>query len=280
MPKKRAFMEVLAISLSEDCRFPVLEVFTFLYVIATIFFSNMSLTSYSFMTLQYIKSEEALAFSLVEGLTGFPIFMLLLLIIKNIAFGLGNDLEKGTMQTFLSYPLSRKMLLTARLISSVGVEILLFLGIQVFVLYIIAPYSVSTYLITVILTYVAALCFPLFITGLALLLSLVLKKGSWALIVGILMQFVMQMLATTATYLSTAAGSDIIIKIFSVINPIIALERYYRSNPQHFVQAEFFGRNVWSPSFSEALSFIGVGCVLVIVIFLVAYFYFEKRLEI
>jgi ABC-type transport system involved in multi-copper enzyme maturation permease subunit len=280
MPKKRAFMEVLAISLSEDCRFPVLEVFTFLYVIATIFFSNMSLTSYSFMTLQYIKSEEALAFSLVEGLTGFPIFMLLLLIIKNIAFGLGNDLEKGTMQTFLSYPLGRKMLLTARLISSVGVEILLFLGIQVFVLYIIAPYSVSTYLITVILTYVAALCFPLFITGLALLLSLILKKGSWALIVGILMQFVMQILATTATYLSTAAGSDIIIKIFSVINPIIALERYYRSNPQHFVQAEFFGRNVWSPSFNEALSFIGAGCVLVIVIFLVAYFYFEKRLEI
>ena len=279
MSKKQAFMEVLAISLSEDCRFPVLEVFTFLYVVATIFFSNMNFGSGSVVLFQFILTDEALIFSIIKGLTGFPIFFLLLLITKNIAFGLGNDLERGTMQTFLSYPLSRKMLLTARLVSSVGVEILLFLGIQVCVLYIMAPYLVSTYITTIILSYVAALCFPLFITGVALMLSLVLKKGSWGLIIGIIMQFVMQILTTIASNLNTA-GSEIIVKISSVINPIIALDRYYRSSPQHFVQEYFFGSNIWSPSFSEAIYYIGAGFVLVTFIFLAAYLYFDRRLEI
>ncbi len=279
MPKKRAFMEVLAISLSEDCRFPVLEFFTFLYVVATIFFSNMNFGSGSVVLFQFIKTDEALTFSIIKGLTGFPIFFLLLLITKNIAFGLGNDLERGTMQTFLSYPLTRRMLLTAKLVSSVGVEILLFLGIQVCVLYIMAPYLVSMYVPTIILAYVAALCFPLFITGVALLLSLVLKKGSWGLMISIIMQFAMQILTTIASYLNTAS-SEIIVKISSVINPIIALDRYYMSSPQHFVQEYFFENNIWSPSFSEAIYYIGAGYVLVLFIFLVAYFYFERRLEI
>ncbi len=101
-------MEVLALSLKEDYRFPVLEIFAFFYTIATIFFVNANLSG---MGTQFIKSEECLAFNLVEVLSGLPLFFILVLIVKNIAFGLGNDLEKGTMQTYLMYPLSRKSLL-------------------------------------------------------------------------------------------------------------------------------------------------------------------------
>jgi ABC-type transport system involved in multi-copper enzyme maturation permease subunit len=276
-------MEVLALSLKEDYRFPVLEIFAFFYTIATIFFVNANLSG---MGTQFIKSEECLAFNLVEVLSGLPLFFILVLIVKNIAFGLGNDLEKGTMQTYLMYPLSRKSLLLAKLLSSVGVALLLFLGIQIFVLSIVAPYTVLLHMSTVTLTCMAALCYPLFVVGIVLLLTFFVKRGGWALIIGIFMQFMSEMLVTLALYLSSAMNSNLIIKFFAVINPVIALSQYYRSSPQHYMQASqeglsgFTGGAIWSPSFSEASLYLGAGYILVAVIFIFVFYYFERRLEV
>lgn len=151
MGKGNPFLEVFASALNEDYRFPILEVFAFLYALGTFVFANIAGTLGQFAT-----SEDAVAFSLVNSLTGLPVFIFVILILKNIAYGLGSELEKRVTQTFLSYPLKRRLLMTAKLLSSIGVALLLFLGIQVFALFILAPDIVSPHMDTVLLTYLGS----------------------------------------------------------------------------------------------------------------------------
>jgi len=266
MGKGKPFLEIFALALHEDYRFPTLEVLAFLFTLSP--FAFMGFGGFTMGA-----PEEYFAFRMVNSLMGLPLIILVVLLLKNIAYDVGNDLEKGTIQTILVYPLKRRSILTAKLLSAVGVAILLFFMIPIFVLCILAPDTVTLNLTTVFLTYLANVSFPLFIASVTLLITLTLRKGSLALVMGIIFFFLFGILANLVSFLSQAINSPLPIQLYSLITPSFALDNYYTSLQPH---AHVF----WAPSFSEALLYIGVGYGVTAFHFFLSYLFFCRRLNI
>ena len=267
MGKGKPFLEVFASALHEDYRFPILEIFAFLYALGTFVFASFGPA----MSPQAV-SNEAIAYSLIASLLGLPLFIFVILIFKNIAYGLGSDLEKGIIQTYFSYPLKRRGILTAKLLSALGIALILFLTIQISALYVLAPDIVSPYLGTVLLTYAANLSYPLIIAGIMLLVTLILKRGGLTLVIGIVLYFAMSIISSIAMSVAYATDSPLALQIISVISPNVVLARYY---PTYMPLG---GGEFWTPTFSEVLLYIGASYVIVAFLFFIGYLYFSRRL--
>lgn len=272
--KGKPFLEVFASALHEDYRFPILEIFVFLYALSTFVFANFGPPM-----LPEVVSGEAAAYNLTSSLLGggasiglsIPLFIFIILIFKNIAYGLGSDLEKGIIQTYFSYPLKRSGILTAKLLSALGMTLILFLTVQIFALYILAPDIVLPYLGTVLLTYAANLSYALLIAGIVLLVTLVLRRGGMTLVVGIVLYFAIGLISGIASTIAFATGSPLPIQIVSVLSPNIALAQYYPT----FLR---LGGELWSPTFSEVLLITGASYAMVGFLFTLGYLYFARRL--
>jgi len=270
--KGHPFLEILAASIHEDFRFPILEVFAFLYAISTFAFLGLG----SRITLMFSpRSGAAYTYQLVSIQMGMPLFIFLILIFKNVVYGFGSEFEKGTIQTLLSYPLKRHMVLTAKLLSALGVSLLMFLGIQFFALFIMAPQTVSVNFTTVIVSYLASLSYPLFLTAILLIVAMKIRKGGLALVLGIVLYFALSVAQGILTALSITTGNPLTLKALSILNPSLALQ--YHFNPLSSLMG---GETLWNPNFNEALTYIGGGYCLVIAAFLIAYYYFSRRLNI
>ena len=269
MGKGRPFLEIFTYALDEDYRFPILEIFAFLFALGTFVFVDLG--AYSG------QIKEALAYSLVSTLCGFPLlFIFVVLILKNVAYSLGGDLDKGVMQTLFSYPLKRRYILTAKLLSGLGIALLVFFGIQIFGLFLLAPDVILTYPGTVFLTYAAQLCSPvLLLAGLVLFFTLRLKRGGLALVIGVVLFLAGLVVSGFVTSIAYGTGSDLSLKIWAVINPNSALQIYY-----YHMGMVGFAPETWVPSFSEVLLYLGAGYLIVAALFVVGYVYFERRLEI
>lgn len=262
--KGRPFLEIFASALNEDYRFPILEIFAFLYTLGT--FAFVSLTSYS---ISATGQTAATAYSLTSSILGFPLFIFVILIFKNIAYGIGSDIEKGIIQTYLAYPLKRRSILTAKLLSALGVSLPLFLAIQLLGLFIIAPNIISPYIGTVLLTYAANFSFPLLIAGIMLLIALILKRGAHAIIAGIILYFAISIVSSILSFIAYATNSWLGIQILSVLSPNIALASYY----------QFVGSTTWQPTYTDVLFYVGASYVVVAAVFAIAYLYFSRRLS-
>ena len=269
MGKGRPFLEVFSSALYEDYRFPILEIFAFLYALGTFVFASFGAA----LSPQYLPGE-AIAYILTSSLLGLPLFIFIILIFKNVAYGLGGDLEKGIIQTYLSYPLKRYGILTAKLLSALGIALILFLSIQISALYILAPDIVSQYLGTVLLTYVATLSSSFLIAGMVLLVTLVLKRGGLALVIGIVSFFGMSIIGSMAMFVASSTGSPLALQIMSVISPNFVLSRYYYVT-QPYVPLP---SDLWIPTFSEVLLYTGASYVVVASLFFLGYVYFSRRL--
>lgn len=266
MGKGRPFLEVFTSALKENYRFPILEVFAFLYALATFIFAALGAT--------FAQSSEAFAHNLVNSMAGFPLFIFVILILVNTAYGLGNDVEKGVIQTLLSYPLKRRSILTAKLLSALGIALLLFLGIQVSALFLLAPDVIGHYLNTVLLSYLANLSTAFLIAGIVLFLALVLKRGGLALVIGIVFYFGLSIVASIISFI-VYTGSDLPLRIYAVIAPNMVLDIYYRGGI-----VPIFSTGMWTPTFSDVLVYIGASYILVAAVFALAYIYFDRKLGI
>jgi len=263
MGKGKPFLEVLASAIHEDYRFPFLEVFAFLYALGTFVFASFGVT----ITAQG-GTSEAIVYEAITPLLSIPLFIFIILVFKNIAYGLGSDLEKGIIQTYFSYPLKRRGILTAKLLSALGVALLIFLGIQISALYILAPDIVLPQLDTVLLMYAANLSYPLLIAGIMLLLTLKLRRGGITLVAGIVLYFAMSIISAIATVIAFATESPLALQIISVISPSLALQQYYLG---------IF--DFWTPAFSEVILYTGASYVVVAFVFFLGYTYFSRRLN-
>jgi ABC-type transport system involved in multi-copper enzyme maturation permease subunit len=263
--KGRPFLEVLSSALHEDYRFPFLELFAFLYALGTFVFASFGVTVTAQAT---ATTSEAVAYGAVNSILSFPLFIFLILIFKNIAYGLGSDLEKGIIQTYFSYPLKRWAILTAKLLSALGVALLLFLGIQISALYILAPDIVLPQLGTVLMTYAASLSYPFLIAGIMVLLTLGLRRGGISLVVGIVLYFAMSIIQGIATVFAVATESPLGLQIISILSPGLALQ-------QHYIGVFEF----WKPAFSEVILYTGGSYVIVAFVFILGYIYFSRRLN-
>ncbi len=266
MGKGKPFLEIFASALHEDYRFPILEIFAFLYTLGTFVFASFG----AFIAPQTV-SNESIAYTLTTSLLGLPLFIFIILIFKNVAYGLGSDLEKGIIQSYLSYPLKRWGILTAKLLSALGVALTLFLTIQITALYVLAPDVISPYLGTVLLTYAATLSPSLFIAGIMLLVTLVLRRGGLTIVIGIVLYFALNIISSVAMFVAFATNSPLPLQIMSVIAPNVVLSNYYSINLP-------FGNELWTPVFSEVLLFLGTSYAIVAFLFFLGYYYFIRRL--
>jgi len=266
MGKGRPFLEVFTCALNEDHRFPFLEILVFLCALCT--FILASLAAGSGLT------GEAFVHNLVTSSTWPLIILVVIPILKNLAYGLGSDIEKGVIQTLFSYPLKRGYILTAKLLSALGIPLLLFLGISIFGLFLLFPDIIIANPGMVFLTYAAQLSPVLLAAGLLLLLALRLKRGVLALIIGLGLCFVLFVIFDAlANSIAYATGFDLSLKIYAVITPNLALQEYYLGTLG-------FTHGIWVPSFSEVLLYLLAGYLLVAVVFTIGYVYFKRRLRI
>jgi ABC-type transport system involved in multi-copper enzyme maturation permease subunit len=268
--KGKPFLEVLSSAIHEDYRFPFLELFAFFYALGTFVLASFTVSVYSQAT-----TNEAIAYTVTTSLISGSLIVFILLILKNVAYGLGSDLEKGIIQSYFSYPLRRRGILTAKLLSAVGVSLLLFLGIQISALYILAPDIVLPQFGTVILTYAASLSYPLLISAIMLLMTLILRRGGIALVVGIILYFAMTIISGIAFVVALATGSPLALQIVSVIAPSYALQYHYGGLPG---VSEVFSVT-WAPTLTETMLYTGASYVIVAFVFFLGYIYFSRRLN-
>jgi len=264
--KGRAFLEILAITLHEDYKFPVLELFVFLLVLSASIL--MSPTSFHAVTFHY--SEERMIYTIIStqmDLPGIPFLILLIFILKNIAYGLGNDFEKGTIQIFLSYPLRRSALLTAKLISGLGIPLVTFAGIETLVLYVLFSELVINEVVHIIIFYLAFLSSGLLIITITLLLVISLKRSGLPLAVGLSLCLLRMTLFEFLDLYAKATGRIALLKTLSIFSPSIAL-RYY-CEP-----------TIWRPRFPEVIGYIAISYCFVFSLLLIAYYHFSRRLDI
>lgn len=267
MGKGHPFFEVFSSAVKENYRFPILEIFAFLYALGTFVFVGVA----TFM----VQATEAFAYNMVNSLSGLPMFIFLILLLVNIAYGLGNDIEKGVIQTLFSYPLKRRSVLSAKLLSALGIALLLFLSLQLFGFYILAPEVMTRYFSTIVLSYLAVLSPFFLVAGIVLLLTLAIRRGGLALVFGIVFYFAFGIVTSLLSFLAYFGGSDNLFRVYALISPSVALGRYY-SGASPFP----FGGTFWVPTFSEVLLYVGAAYGIVVFVFLLAYIYFDRRLGI
>jgi ABC-type transport system involved in multi-copper enzyme maturation permease subunit len=270
MGKGKPFLEVLASAVHEDFRFPFLEIFAFLYTLGTFALANFSGSVSTGAT-----TSEVVAYSVTSSLIGGSLIIFIILVFKNVAYGLGSELEKGIIQTYFSYPIKRWALLTAKLLSGIGFSFLLFLGIQISALYILAPDIVVSHFGTIIMTYAASLSYPLLITAIILLVTLKLRRGGIGLVLGVIMYFGITIGSSIAFLVAAATESALVVKILSLLSPSYALQLYYGG----IRGISYLSSELWSPTLSEAMFYIGGSYAIVAALFILGYVYFSRRLN-
>jgi ABC-type transport system involved in multi-copper enzyme maturation permease subunit len=266
MKKDKQFLDILGLTLRKDYRFPILEIFAFLLAFTTFMFTNLNDV--------HLASNEAMIFYLISNLMGVSLLIFLILIFKNIAYGLGNDFEKEEFRTMLSHPVKRWKILTAVLLSTLGVALLLFLGVQLVALLIIAPSAILPNINVVLLAYVANCGYALLLTAITLLVTLFIKRGRAAFVLGILAYLGIGMVTWILMFSVSATDSFLPLQIVAVLNPSIAFLAHYG-----FIQFTS-GNIVWTPTITEAASYMIGTYAIIASLFLLSYYYFSRRLSV
>jgi len=267
LKKGRPFLEIFASALHEDYRFPLLELFAFLYTLGAFGFATA-------LTDIFTVSNEIWVYMLISTLMGVPLLVFLLLVFKNVAYGLGGDLEKGTIQTLLSYPLKRWKILTAKLLSALGAALLLFFGIQLAVLVIMAPSVILPNIGIILLTYFANCGYVLLLTTIILLITLFIKKGGIGLVVGIAVYFSIGIVTSMIQFVALVTGSTAPLQIIALLNPSTAVSLHYG------VLQSIVMNIAWQPTLTEAVFYVIGNYAITALLFSLAYYYFCRRLSI
>lgn len=267
--KGKPFFEVFSSALHEDYRFPLLEFYVFLYALATFVLTSSAASMYSYYG---STSYEYLAYLTVNSSLSLTLFIFTILLFKNISFGIGSDIEKGIIQTYFAYPLKRHSILTAKLLSAIGVSILILISIQLLALFVIAPGFIGAQIGMVLLTYAASLSFPLIIAAVLLLVALKTKKGSTALILGIVVYFVIYIISSMVSSLSYAYNSALPAQIIALIYPATAFNFYFSATLG-------YSNPIWAPTFTDISLIICGSYGIAIALFALGYYYFSRRLS-
>ena len=113
MGRRWPTLEILAMDLKEAYRFPIPEVLAFLYAFFPLIFSPVA------YAVTGLEAEEARLLIVMSLSSSMISFITIILILKNISYGLANEIRKGLVQTYLTYPIGRGKFLLVKLISGV-----------------------------------------------------------------------------------------------------------------------------------------------------------------
>jgi len=260
--KNSAFTEMLSILLHLDHRLPVLEASAFLFFSCVLLFSSVS------------SGDAYSAFSYMAGSSGLSLTSLIIvvLILKNMASGWGGDFEKGTMQTFLTYPLSRGKAFLARLVSSLLVPLGLLTLAQFSVVFLIAPNFAFAQFGGLLLGYLTALTTPLLIAAFVLFAVLWAKSGGAPFALGIVTYFMLLIFTAFLLNIGYSAGYNGLVWIIFFLNPVYAFS-------SHFGFQIGSGTGNPIPTYGQAVGLLAGNLLLSMALLAVGALLFVKRTE-
>ncbi|MGC8674619.1 MAG: hypothetical protein ACP5TI_05835 [Thermoprotei archaeon] len=211
------FSRFLKITIQEDFRFPVAEIFAFLMALAplTLYVEGAN----------YASLSDSQAFSYFSSALGLSGFLFLIMIFKNISFGLGSDLEKGVTNSFLTFPISRGKYLTAKLISGALLPFLMFMVAPLPLVIAYAP-NFGNYGALLLYWAITASGYMVII-GLMNLVAMATKKGATSLIAGLGLYFAAEFASGFALFFA-ARGNRTAFYAISLLNPSELWTSHYR----------------------------------------------------
>jgi ABC-type transport system involved in multi-copper enzyme maturation permease subunit len=261
-PRGSAFAELLAIFLYLDQRFPVLEGSAFLLFACSLLFSSVS------------NLDAQSAYNYMAGPIGLSLTSLILvvLILKN-ASSWGNDYEKGTMQTFLTYPLSRRKVLLARLTSSLILPVVLVTLARFSVVFLVSPSLTLTEFSSLMLGFLTSLSTPLFVAALVVLTVLWAKSGGVPFAIGLLTFFMVFILSAFVIGIAYNGGYPYLAWVVYFFNPVYAFSSYYQG------VVAFFGSNQPVPTFVQATALLAGNLAFSLTLLVIGALLFIRRTE-
>jgi len=253
------FSEIFALTVHADYRFPQMEILAFSYAIGAFAFGlgNVTLTHIG-----------PFLFLLISNLMNIPLYVFFILVLKNLAYGLGNDLQKGKIRALLSY--NAKNVWAAKFLSTFGIGLLLFFGVQLFALFIIAPGMILSGIGAVLLTYLANIGYVLLLAAIIFLATLLLKRGVASLLTGIIVYLAFGIAIQAASSFASATNSILPLQIVALLNPSTALTANYGLASANIT---------WTPTIAEATFFLIGNYLIIAFLFFLGYYYFCRRMR-
>jgi ABC-type transport system involved in multi-copper enzyme maturation permease subunit len=258
-----AFTELVSIFLYLDHRFPVLEASAFLLFSCALLFSSIS------------DVGASSAFNYMAGAGGLSLTSLILvvLILKNASSAWGSEFERGTMQTFLTYPLTRGKVLLARLASSLIVPLGLVTISRFSVVFLISPSFGEGQFSNLLLGFLSSIAIPLMVAAIVVLVVQWAKSGGVPFAIGLVAYFALLIfsafllaLANNTTYSSWAW-------VVYFFNPVYALSSYFNNTGMIFVG----GAPV--PTYAQATELLAGNLAFSLALLVVGVLLFVKRTE-
>jgi hypothetical protein len=113
------------------------------------------------------------------------------------------------------------------------------------------------------------------VAGIVLLVTLLLKRGALALVLGIVTYFaiaiVQGIVGVIAAFTNNVAG----LQVLALISPNLIESRYFITQPP----PPFGPSTSWSPTFSDVLAYTAGSYIIVAIVFLLGYVYFSRKLN-
>lgn len=261
-------LEFISMELSETWRFPLPELFSFLYVLFPLFFS------YLVRSIVMGPPEAKLVFvaSLAEGTVS---LITILLILKNISYGLANELKGGLIQTYLSYPVGRVALLSVKVFSGILIPLAYVVFSTLTFAYVNLPGLVTKYFNVLALSLLSLIGQLMLAAGLLLLISILVKGGGASLGLGIASLFGLDALSMAFNMLGGTTGEEVYWHAYYLLNPLDALVNHYGSLRFLYVG---YGRG-FKPSLNQCLTYLSLHYLIVSLIYLASFAYFARRFE-
>ncbi|MDP7976617.1 MAG: hypothetical protein ACP5T5_01135 [Thermoprotei archaeon] len=254
-----AFWRFLKLSVQEDYRMPIAEVFAFLMALAP-------LTLYA-SGVNYAVLKGSAAFSFLSSALGLAGFLFLILILKNVSFGIGADLEKGITNTFLTFPMSRAKYLAAKLVSGALIPFVMFMVAPLPVALAFAPHF-SDWGVLLLYWGVEA-SGMMVIIGLMVLVALATKKGSTSLIAGLALYFGSEFANAFAIFYAERGNADLFYAL-SVLNPLELWTAHY---------SRMFRSFSISVSATTAAALTATSAALGVALLIIAFMTFDRVID-
>jgi hypothetical protein len=114
------------------------------------------------------------------------------------------------------------------------------------------------------------------VAGVVLLVTLLLKRGALALVLGIVTYFALFIVQGIVSVIAAFTNNVTGLQILSLISPSLIEGRYFSTQST----GPFFGPvTSWTPTFTDVLAYTAGSYIIVAIVFLLGYMYFSRRLN-
>jgi len=244
-------------------RFPLAEIYAALY---TFFLVVSAIPQFGGV------SSLIVFFAYLYFATILPKFITNILIAKNVAYGFAGEIERGLMQTYLTYPIKRLDIFVVKVFTCILVPYFYFIFSLLLASYLLyfEVFEIYGSQVLLLIISVAGPCilFGAIITA----ASLFIRRGGASLGLGIAAYFTIAILEMAMLYFAGATRRYEYILALFVLEPYLAFASHYGSTFMPFVHLP-------SITFEEAASYLIAHYFLSFIVFAVIAFYFIRRFE-